>query len=237
MHISRADSAGAGPAAAVSPAVKHKTQPLTRQTLVVEQVIVVGQAPEAEEHRDHAAFWWGSRGISATLHRRSRSQSTFSPPRSSRRIGAAGRGRHASRKFDLAYDNGSTHVIRSIAFSRLRQHGCGLVLTYSRGSRRCRTSTKCSRPQPMMSSWRWTQPRSCRSILVVSRAGPKDMFDAALSALVVRDFLAGKGCEVGGGDGLGSIILPRRIGVSHARLNQWPQLAKPPQATAPPKAR
>ena len=41
--------------------------------------------------------------------------------------------------------------------------------------------------------------------------GPKDMLDAAIGALVVREFVAGRGCEVGGGDRLGSIILPRPL--------------------------
>ena len=53
--------------------------------------------------------------------------------------------------------------------------------------------------------------------------GPKDMLDAAVSALVVRDFLAGKGCEVGGGDGLGSIVLPRPLASSHGALHEWPR--------------
>ena len=52
--------------------------------------------------------------------------------------------------------------------------------------------------------------------------GPKDMLDAAIGALVVRDFLAGRGCAVGGGDGLGTIILPRSLDAPHAQLTRWP---------------
>ena len=52
--------------------------------------------------------------------------------------------------------------------------------------------------------------------------GPKDMLDAAIGALVVRDFLAGRGCEVGGGDGLGSIVLPRPLDAPHSALSEWP---------------
>ena len=52
--------------------------------------------------------------------------------------------------------------------------------------------------------------------------GPKDMLDAALGALVVRDYLAGRGCAVGGGDGLGTIILPRPLSATHPLLHTWP---------------
>ena len=41
--------------------------------------------------------------------------------------------------------------------------------------------------------------------------GPKDMIDAMIAAVTVREFVAGKGLEVGGGDGLGTIILPRPL--------------------------
>jgi predicted nuclease with RNAse H fold len=41
--------------------------------------------------------------------------------------------------------------------------------------------------------------------------GPKDMLDAWVAAATVREFLEGRGCEVGGGDGMGSIILPRPL--------------------------
>ena len=39
--------------------------------------------------------------------------------------------------------------------------------------------------------------------------GPKDILDAWVAAVTVREFVEGRGCEIGGGDGLGTIILPR----------------------------
>jgi len=41
--------------------------------------------------------------------------------------------------------------------------------------------------------------------------GPKDMLDAWVAAATVREYVAGRGSEVGGGDGLGTIILPRPL--------------------------
>ena len=41
--------------------------------------------------------------------------------------------------------------------------------------------------------------------------GPKDMPDAWVAAATVREFVGGRGAEVGGGDGLGTIILPRPL--------------------------
>ncbi len=41
--------------------------------------------------------------------------------------------------------------------------------------------------------------------------GPKDMLDAYVAAATVFEFVNGRGCEVGGGDGLGAIILPARL--------------------------
>ena len=41
--------------------------------------------------------------------------------------------------------------------------------------------------------------------------GPKDMLDAWVAAATVREFVEGRGTEVGGGDGLGTIILPRPL--------------------------
>ncbi|MCK4830502.1 hypothetical protein KA005_83060 [bacterium] len=41
--------------------------------------------------------------------------------------------------------------------------------------------------------------------------GPKDMLDACVAAVTVREFFAGRGCKVWDGDGLGSIILPRSL--------------------------
>ncbi len=41
--------------------------------------------------------------------------------------------------------------------------------------------------------------------------GPKDMIDSWVAAATVREFEEGRGAEVGGGDGLGAIILPRPL--------------------------
>jgi len=41
--------------------------------------------------------------------------------------------------------------------------------------------------------------------------GPKDMLDAWVAAATVREFTAGRGAAVGGGDGLGTIVLPRPL--------------------------
>ncbi|MFH1931364.1 MAG: hypothetical protein ABIN18_07240 [Pseudomonadota bacterium] len=41
--------------------------------------------------------------------------------------------------------------------------------------------------------------------------GPKDMMDAFIASVTVREFTRGKGIEVGNGDGLGTIILPRPL--------------------------
>lgn len=40
---------------------------------------------------------------------------------------------------------------------------------------------------------------------------PKDMIDACIAAVTVYEYIQGSGAEVGGGDGLGSIILPRPL--------------------------
>jgi len=52
--------------------------------------------------------------------------------------------------------------------------------------------------------------------------GPKDMLDAAVGAFVVREFVEGRGSEVGGGDGLGTIILPRQIDGRQSPVHEWP---------------
>ena len=54
------------------------------------------------------------------------------------------------------------------------------------------------------------------------RPGPKDMLDAAIGALMAREFEAGRGCEVAGGDGLGTIILPRPISEPIYAVMSWP---------------
>lgn len=41
--------------------------------------------------------------------------------------------------------------------------------------------------------------------------GPKDMLDAWVAVATLREFVEGRGAEVGGGDGLGTIILPRPL--------------------------
>ena len=43
------------------------------------------------------------------------------------------------------------------------------------------------------------------------KPGPKDMLDAWVAAATVREFVGDRGAEVGDGDGLGTIILPRPI--------------------------
>lgn len=52
--------------------------------------------------------------------------------------------------------------------------------------------------------------------------GAKDMLDAYVGAFTVHEYLAGRGTEVGGGDGLGTIILPRRLPACPPQLLQWP---------------
>ena len=43
------------------------------------------------------------------------------------------------------------------------------------------------------------------------KSGIKDMLDASVAAITVKEYIEGRGCEVGGEDGLGTIILPRKI--------------------------
>ena len=54
--------------------------------------------------------------------------------------------------------------------------------------------------------------------------GPKDMLDAVVAAFSVREFVQGRGCAVGGGDGLGRIVLPRPLqpGVRAGEVLVWP---------------
>ena len=52
--------------------------------------------------------------------------------------------------------------------------------------------------------------------------GPKDMLDAVVAALTGMEFLAGRGQEVGGGDGLGTIVLPRPIAKPIDAVLRWP---------------
>lgn len=54
------------------------------------------------------------------------------------------------------------------------------------------------------------------------RAGPKDLLDSCVAAATVREFALKRGCEVGGGDGLGSIVLPRKMKVAIEEVLAWP---------------
>lgn len=54
------------------------------------------------------------------------------------------------------------------------------------------------------------------------KPGPKDMLDALVAAATVREFVNGRGTEVGGGDGLGTIILPRPIPNLIDEVLKWP---------------
>lgn len=54
--------------------------------------------------------------------------------------------------------------------------------------------------------------------------GPKDMLDAIVAAVTVREYAAARGCAVGGGDGFGAIVLPRPLTAAqtaHPALT-WP---------------
>jgi hypothetical protein len=56
------------------------------------------------------------------------------------------------------------------------------------------------------------------------RPGPKDMLDAWAAAATVREFVGGRGAEVGGGDGLGTIVLPRPLPEPVIEeVLQWPE--------------
>ncbi|MCA9762099.1 MAG: hypothetical protein KC544_03105, partial [Gemmatimonadetes bacterium] len=50
---------------------------------------------------------------------------------------------------------------------------------------------------------------------------PKDILDAWMAAVTVREVAQGRGGEVGGGDGLGTIVLPRPV-VVDPELAGWP---------------
>jgi len=54
------------------------------------------------------------------------------------------------------------------------------------------------------------------------KPGPKDMLDAWVAAVTVREFVNGRGTEVGGGDGLGTIILPRPLSNPINEVLRWP---------------
>lgn len=50
--------------------------------------------------------------------------------------------------------------------------------------------------------------------------GPKDMLDAIAGAFTLLCYREGKGCAVGGGDGLGTIVLPARV--TEHPIMRWP---------------
>ena len=54
--------------------------------------------------------------------------------------------------------------------------------------------------------------------------GPKDMLDAYVCAATVLEFESGRGCRVGGGDGLGSIVLPRPLPEPIEAVLHWPSI-------------
>lgn len=53
--------------------------------------------------------------------------------------------------------------------------------------------------------------------------GKTDMLDAWMAAATVREFVEWRGMEIGGGDGLGSIILPRTLESPIGAVLQWPE--------------
>ena len=56
------------------------------------------------------------------------------------------------------------------------------------------------------------------------RPRPKDMLDAYIAAVTVAEFELGRGCEVGGGDRLGTIVLPRPVSYAACRgIECWPK--------------
>mgnify|MGYP005849327221 CR=1 FL=1 len=56
-------------------------------------------------------------------------------------------------------------------------------------------------------------------VLTCDSGGVKDMLDASVAAITVFEFVKGHGCEVGGGDGLGTILLPRKLIIQPANKN------------------
>ena len=56
------------------------------------------------------------------------------------------------------------------------------------------------------------------------KPGPKDMLDSWVAAATVREFIEGRGSEVGDGDGMGSIVLPRPLPEPVIKeVLRWPQ--------------
>jgi predicted nuclease with RNAse H fold len=60
--------------------------------------------------------------------------------------------------------------------------------------------------------------------LGLAASGPKDMLDAAAAAVTALRVARGEGCEVGGGDGLGTIALPRPLTKPELAnpVHRWP---------------
>jgi len=56
--------------------------------------------------------------------------------------------------------------------------------------------------------------------------GVKDMLDAHVAAFTVQEFVEGRGCAIGGGDGLGAIVLPRPVERT-SRVHEWPEPISP----------
>ncbi len=52
--------------------------------------------------------------------------------------------------------------------------------------------------------------------------GPKDMIDACACAVTVHEFMDERGLELGGGDGLGSIVVPAIVIDTESALLSWP---------------
>ncbi len=71
------------------------------------------------------------------------------------------------------------------------------------------------------------EPR-VRLNLASFRPGPKDLLDASVAALTVREFDQGRGVEVGGGDGLGTIVLPTPLRSPIAAVLRWPDKIESP---------
>jgi hypothetical protein len=52
--------------------------------------------------------------------------------------------------------------------------------------------------------------------------GPKDMLDAHVAAVTVREYVQGRGQAVGGGDGCGEIVLARPLTSGPEAVLRWP---------------
>jgi predicted nuclease with RNAse H fold len=68
------------------------------------------------------------------------------------------------------------------------------------------------------------ETRLCLSFNGFAR-GPKDMLDACVAAVTVYKYKKGKGCTVGGGDGLGTIVLPADLTDEQwqSPVHKWPR--------------